>query len=250
LAAAVEQTKCGAYRLKLRGAFILSNDVWYLRGVALGLTALLLGMRAVEGDVVLPAPGSDAWEHVRFPSVERATEYRVEPEQGALRAVSRCGASALVLPLDGLDLERTPLLRWRWRIVRLPLVGDERERSGDDFAARVYVMFPFDPEGASALTRLRRLVSVHEPVSSRWDNPYAAESKMISVGRGEPGGWTAVEVDLRRDRRAAWGDGPGPAAIAIMTDADDSCSEAEAWFADLHFASKRDAPATDVLPPP
>jgi hypothetical protein len=264
----VEQTQCGSYRPKLRGAFILSNDVWRLRCVALGLTALLLGMRAVEGDVVLPAPGSDGWEHVRFPSVERATEYRVEPEQGALRAVSRCGASALVLPLDGLDLERTPLLRWRWRIVRLPSVGDERERSGDDFAARVYVMFPFDPEGASALTRLRRLVaervfgrrlpgsalnyvwSVHEPVSSRWDNPYAAESKMISVGRGEPGGWTAVEVDLRRDRQAAWGDGPGPAAIAIMTDADDSCSEAEAWFADLHFASKRDAPATDVLPPP
>jgi hypothetical protein len=50
-----------------------------------------------------------------------------------------------------------------------------------------------------------------------------------------------VEVDLRSDHRAVFGqDILPPSAIALMTDADDSCSEAEAWFADLRFRKARD----------
>ena len=220
---------------------------------------MFLTAPAAGGEVVLLAPGSAGWEHLRFPSVDRATEYRVLPEQGAVHAVSRCSASALVLPLDGIDPERTPLLRWRWRIVRLPSVDNERKRSGDDFAARVYVIFPFDPEGSSPLARLRQLFaekvlgrrlpgsainyvrSAHEPATARWDNPYTAESKMISTGVGTLAEWTSVEVDLRSDHRAVFGtDVPRPSAIALMTDSDDSCSEAEAWFADLRFRGARD----------
>ncbi len=237
----------------------MSNDVWPRRCVAIGLVSLLLAVPATGGEVFLPAPGSAAWEHLRFPSVDRATEYRLQSAQGAVHAVSHCAASALVLPLDGIDLERTPLLRWRWRIVQLPSVEDERKRSGDDFAARVYVIFPFDPDRSSPLARLRRLVaekvlgrripgsavnyvrSAHEPAAARWNNPYTAESKMISLGRGALVEWTSVEVDLRGDHRLVFGEAaPSPSAIALMTDADDSCSEAEAWFADLRFAAASD----------
>jgi hypothetical protein len=224
-----------------------------------GLLSTFFALRAMAGEVVLPAPGSPGWEHLRFPTVDRATEYRVLPDEGVVHAVSRCAASALVLPLDGIDPARTPLLRWRWRIVRLPSVDDERKRSGDDFAARVYVIFPFDPERSSPLTRLRRLFAekvlgrrlpgsainyvqtAHEPAAARWDNPYTEESKMISVGQGTLAEWTTMEVDLRSGHKATFGGAPpSPSAIALMTDADDSCSEAEAWFADLRFREARD----------
>ena len=69
----------------------------------IGLVSMFLTAPAAGGEVVLLAPGSAGWEHLRFPSVDRATEYRVLPEQGAVHAVSRCSASALVLPLDGID---------------------------------------------------------------------------------------------------------------------------------------------------
>jgi len=223
------------------------------------LVSTFLAVPVLGGEVVLPAPGSTGWEHLRFPAVDRATEYRVLSDEGVVHAVSRCAASALVLPIEGIDPARTPLLRWRWKIVQLPSVDDERARSGDDFAARVYVIFPFDPERSSPLARLRRLLaekilgrrlpgsainyvqSAHEPAAARWDNPYTAESKMISVGQGAHAEWTSVEVDLRSGYQASFGgDVPSPSAIALMTDADDSCSEAEAWFADLHFREARD----------
>lgn len=236
-----------------------SNEVWLRRSRALPLVLLALSCvsAGAAADVPLPPPGSPPWQHVRFPSVDRSTEYERVPEQKALRAVSRCAASALVLPLAGIDLERTPLLRWRWRVVQSPAVGDERERSGDDFAARVYVTFPFASEGAGAFERLRRSVaerifgrrlpgsalnyvwSLREPAGARWANPYAAESMMVSLGRGPLSEWKLAEVDLRRDYHASFGRAaPAPSAVAVMTDADDSCSRAEAWFADLLFAAE------------
>lgn len=240
----------------------MANVVWHF-GAGLLLLAGLTSTPAA--DRVLPAPGTSGWEHLRFPAVERATEYSALPDTGGVRAVSRCGASALVFALEGIDLDETPLLRWRWKIVRLPEVGDERQKSGDDFAARVYVVFPFEPARASRLERLRRLMaetvfgrelpgsalnyvrSSHEPAGTRWDNPYTADSKMVSVGRGPVAGWTEVEVDLRADHRAAFGSAArAPAAVALMTDSDDSCSQAEAWFADLRFSSP--APEHRVRP--
>ncbi|MEN8184009.1 MAG: DUF3047 domain-containing protein [Myxococcota bacterium] len=231
----------------------------------------LLGLLATSarGEGPLPPPGSAGWESLEFPSVQRATEYREQSEDGSavLHATSDCAASALVLSLESVDLSHTPRLRWRWRVSRSPEVGDERSRAGDDFAARVYVMFPPDPESVGVLDRLRRKVaerwlgrpipgrainyvwSSREPAGAGWDNPYAPESRMVSLGRGPLQEWTEVEVDLQQDHRAIFGsDAPPPLALAVMTDADDSCSRAEAWFADLEFRGPEEG-APDVSPP-
>jgi len=175
----------------------------------------------------------------------------------AVLAESRCAASALVYPLAGLDVARTPVLHWRWKIVHPLQVEDERRRRGDDFAARVYVMFDFEPARASFWDRMQRALATKlygaelpgnalnyvwtagQPRGARWDNPFTDAVKMISLGRGQLRDWREERVDVAADYGSSFGTPPPAAtALAVMTDADNSCQQATAAFADFGFASR------------
>lgn len=205
----------------------------------------------------LPAPGDDAWEPLTFRGVKRPTRYTPigGPDAGT-RAEARCGASALVLPLEAVDLSRTPVLRWRWRVVAPLDVADERIREGDDFAARVTVMFEFEPERASLYERMRRSIALglfgtRLPGSaltfvwtsriapgSLWPNPYAGESRMIALARGPGDGWRSEAVDLVAFYTRAFDRSPpGARGIGIMTDADDTCQHAVAEYRDFQLTA-------------
>lgn len=213
---------------------------------------LLLGSDAPP----LPAPGTEGWEPLLLPNVERATRYIPVEVDGvrAVRAESRCSASALLLPTPEVDLAATPLLGWRWQVERGFSVPDERVQAGDDFAARVYVIFPFEPEHAGLLERARNALgralygdrvpgaalnyvwSTREPAGASWDNPFAASSKMISMGSGPLGSWRRAERDVRADFSRLFGREPPPVlGVALMSDSDNSCQEAHALFADFRF---------------
>jgi hypothetical protein len=184
--------------------------------------------------------------------VERRTRYTVRIQDGTpvLRARSECAASALVLPLEDVDLDRTPRLRWRWRVDEDVAPEAPLTKQGDDFAARVYVMFPFDPGRASVWQRLQRRLaqalygeslpgealsyvwSEQIPAGESWPNPYAEQSRMISLGAGPPGQWVEAQVDVRADYAAHFGAAvPDPMALGVMSDSDNSCGSATAWFA-------------------
>ena len=210
--------------------------------------------------VALPQPGALGWRPLTFPKVARRTVYTVVEEDGvrALRADSDCAASAVALPLDKVDLLSTPRLRWRWKVERPLKVANERVKAGDDFAARVYVTFRFDPRTASFSARVRHRIaralfgaelpghavnyvrSSTEPAGAVWDNPFAAESKTVSLGPGQVGAWATEEVDVAADyRRLIGGDPPPLMALAVMTDADNTCQHAVAYFADFTFLPAR-----------
>ncbi len=199
----------------------------------------------------LPTPGGDAWRAVRIPTVDEMTVYRVVPSEAgrAWRAESDCGASAMAVSLEGVDLQKTPLLSWEWRIERGLDVDAERTRSGDDFAARVIVMFEYDSQQASFLERARHALaetvqgrelpgrslayvwSSRQPVGSAWRNPYRAPTILISRGRGQSSGWQSESVDLAADYRRHWQAEPPPlVGLAVLTDADNTCTEAVAEY--------------------
>jgi hypothetical protein len=211
------------------------------------------GVRVIR----LPPPGSRSWQAVRLPGVDRATDYETVELDGsrALRASSKCSASALVLRLEDVDLERTPRLRWRWRVDEEVATQEPRTRGGDDFAARVYVLFPFDAERASTWERMRRriLQIFYEeqaipghalsyvwcdalPKGTEWPNPYTSRSRMISLHSGPRESWLFQEVDVASDYVSLFErEPPQPTALGIMSDSDDSCGSATAWFADFEF---------------
>ncbi len=227
--------------------------------LGLGLLLLASGACAAAAVVELPPPGTDGWKPLLFPKIARHTTYTAVRLDGreAVRAVSDCSASALTLPATEIDLQRTPRLRWTWKVERGLTVGGERARSGDDFAARVYVMFRFDSGRASFLARLEhRLASAiygeevpghainyvwssDQPRGATWRNPYTADALMVSMGRGAMPKWTEEEVDVVADHQRLFGASPAPLlAVAVMTDSDNTCARAIADYASFRFLGR------------
>lgn len=225
---------------------------------ALALALVLAAAAPGETPLALPLPGSPAWEAVPLPGVERPTAYAaVETDDGgaAWRADARCSASGRAVRLpETIDLEATPVLRWRWRVERLPDGPDERTREGDDFAARVSVLFPFEPDRASWVERLRHRVgsrragralpgsalyfvwTARVAAGSGWKSPYGDEVHLFALERGEATGWREAAVDVRQKYLDAFGrNPPRPVAVGLMSDSDNHCGHARAWFADFRF---------------
>lgn len=212
---------------------------------------------ARSAEIALGTPGTNGWSPLHFPKIKQHTRYVVidtGPER-FLQAESNCSASAMYVPADHVDLSETPRLFWRWRVDRGLTIADERAKAGDDFAARVYVMFKFDPEHASFWQRARHAVATtiygeeipgeainyvwtsNEPAGTRWDNPFASTSKTVSRGPGPLARWRTEEVDVRSDYVYLFGHEPPPIlAVGVMTDSDNSCQEATARYGELGFA--------------
>jgi hypothetical protein len=231
-------------------------------GRTLGTALLLLGAiagNAAEAVHPLPPFTSPDWQPFSFGNIERHTRYEpVEGEADWLRADSECGASARIVKLADFDLAKAPFLHWRWKVDRALSIEDERAKPGDDFAARVYVMFRFQPEKASLFQRMRHQVRVlaydveppgtalslvwssRQPEGASWKSPYSDESAMQVVASGatrETGTWYNESVDIVSAYRKAFGTSHPPLlALGVMTDADNSCGRAIAGFAEFRFS--------------
>lgn len=203
---------------------MLGGLVLFAGGGAAGPGALLID--DFEGGL------GPAWE-VR--SFKGQTDYRVVVVAGnhVLQAESRGAASGLVRKLDA-DPRDYPILSWRWKVAGTLPQGDERTRVGDDYAARVYVIFPhwFFPK-----TRTLNYIWANRlPAGEFLANAYTANAVMIAVQSGpeQAGRWLTERRDLVADFRRAFGEEPPRiGAIAIMTDTDNTGTAATAWYDDL-----------------
>jgi hypothetical protein len=215
----------------------------------------------------LPAPGSDGWTALRLPRIERQTRYEpITLDAGAgLRATADCSASAMYLALSGVDLDATPILGWRWRVDQALDNPEERTRAADDFAARVYVTFRFDPALASFTERMKHRIaravfgdwvwgralvyvwSSSAPAGTSWRNPRGDGSQIVSLGPAPAGEWRVAQVDVAADFARFFGPRrPALQAVAVMADTDQTCSQATAAFADFRFEAH---PVAPTLPP-
>lgn len=213
----------------------------------------------LAADERLPSPAGDGWKPLEFPKISQHTVYSVvqADDSTAFKAEADCSASAMYVPAAAIDLTATPVLRWRWKLERGIEVADERAKAGDDFAARVYVMFRFDPTQASWLQRAthalgRRLYgdivpgnavnyvwSSRAAVGSSWKSPYTDASQMIVKRTGAADGWIESEADIAADYRASFGHKPPPMlSVAVMSDTDNTCQTAVAYFADFRFTAR------------
>jgi hypothetical protein len=91
-------------------------------------------------DVALFSRGDQSgWQAKAFTG---KTRYSLETTDGrtVMRADSSAAASGLYREV-GIDLGRTPVLNWTWKVGNVLAAADERTRAGDDYSARVYVVF-------------------------------------------------------------------------------------------------------------
>jgi len=163
------------------------------------------------------------------------TEYSIVKDGNVkvLRAVSNGAASGLVYEYE-FDPVEYPVLSWRWKIDDVLVKGDSRTKQGDDYAARVYVIFPhwFFPK-----TRTINYIWANklekEAVQA---NAFVGNAMMIAVESGaqNAGKWVDVRRNIVADYRKVFGsEPPKVGAIAIMTDTDNTGESAMAWYGDI-----------------
>ncbi len=132
-------------------------------------------------------------------------------------------------------------MAWRWRL-EATLTGNrsEREKRGDDFAARFFVIFDGQPFSRSARA-ICYVWAASEPVGSRYRNPYFSNVLTIVLRSGDElaGEWVSEERDFMADYREAFGELPSSVtAVAVMADTDDTGRRATSWFADIRLVSR------------
>lgn len=205
----------------------------------------------------LPAP----WQSLHFRQVSRHTVYALVSSDGqtVLEARADKSASGLARPLD-IDPRKFPILRWRWKIANLIDRSDPTRKAGDDYPARLYIMFRRDPSIGGAIERTwsvlaRALYGTELPFAGLnyiWErtlpkdsiipNAYTGRVRMIVVETGplQVGHWVAEERNVYEDyRRAFAAEPPFISGVALMTDTDNTGAAATAWYGDISFHSRQ-----------
>lgn len=221
-----------------------------------------------SGDDIAPfsaaSPGGAlpaGWKPLDLPRV-KAPEVALVDDGGTtvLRVRAAAAAGTVSFALDASPARR-PLLSWRWKVDRVVGRADLAEKSGDDFAARVYVFFDVPLAALDFAARVKALLARavwgeklptaalcyvwdndHPPGTSAW-NPYTDRVRTVVLRSGSPGAWAAESRDLEADFRAAFGAqwrGPVPrvTGVAIGNDTDQTGESATAWFGDLRLGAR------------
>ena len=171
--------------------------------------------------------GIKGWKPKIF---KNETVYSVVEYEGSkyIQAMSQQSASGLTKELK-IDLQVTPFLNWSWVIEQILQGNDEKTKSGDDFAARIYVIaktgFGFWNTAA-----LNYVWSNKSPVGDFWPNPFTAKAVMFCVEQGDAGlgKLRTYKRNVLDDFKQIFNkDIKEIQAIAIMTDTDNSQKNAK-----------------------
>lgn len=206
-----------------------------------------------------PAP----WRVVQLNTKVAPTRYHVAVVDGVAAVEAQADASMALLgrPLE-IDIRKTPVLCWRWRVQGVVEAADMSEKSGDDYAARVYVALRMPPETLGFVTRTKLGIARalygdlvpdaavnyvwdnRHPVGTRQFNAYTDRAAMVvqNTGNQQAGRWVNERANVLEDVRRAFGSVDVTAQLlAIASDTDNTGASARAAFADLHFVGAEEA---------
>jgi hypothetical protein len=204
-------------------------------------------------------PGSvltDGWKPLTFKKVQKSSMYELVADGGAVvvKATSEAAASGLTKDVR-IDPSVFPVVQWRWKVENLLTRSDVTRKSGDDYPARLYITFEYDPTKVSLgrklkyqagralfgdipIAALNYIWDTNTPVGTVVDNAYTDFAKMIVVesGAGRVGVWVEESRNVYQDYQQAFGEDP-PAinGVAIMTDTDNTKERAVAYYGDIRF---------------
>lgn len=217
-------------------------------------TTLLLPAVAPAGGKTPQPPAFSSgslsgWNVKRFDG-RRITRYDLVPSSKGTVLAATCNDSASgLIWKQRVDLDKTPIMSWRWKIAHVYAGLDPHAKSGDDYPARVYVvagdpLFPWT---------LRSLVYVwgNGPVTAAkhgphgtpfYPDPYTSQAEIVALRRGpkDAGTWVSERRNVKADlARAFGGHRHIIGAVAVMTDCDDSHSHGRAWYGDISLQAAR-----------
>lgn len=205
--------------------------------LGISLTSAATNNRVVIGN--FSAGTLIGWESKSFVG---QTSYTIEQKDGqsVLIAESAGTASGLGRKIT-VDLTKTPYVNWSWKIEQSLPELEETQKSGDDYAARLYVI----KSGGALIWNAKSLNYVWSGSQSKdtvWPNAFSPRNSKMIAARGaedSTGVWRHEKRNVREDYKRIFGkDVKSINAIAIMTDTDNSGLRASASYGDIYFTSE------------
>jgi hypothetical protein len=200
------------------------------------------------------------WQPLFFDKIPQHTHYEMVRDNSVivLRAQSSSAASCLIRKID-IDPLEYPIVEWRWKVAGVLKKGDARQKKGDDYAARIYISFAYDPSLLTFVERIKYKVAKllygeyppsavlnyiwgnRVPANTMIPSPYTDRSMMFVVQSGDhlARQWVQEERNILLDFREAFdAEPPMITGVAIMTDSDNTGETATAWYGDIIFRKK------------
>lgn len=177
------------------------------------------------------------WKEQAIGLLKSKTTYTLarDNDKEVLVAHSNKSASGQIFKLK-LDPKEFPTLKWSWKIDHTIKKGDEKTKDGDDFATRVYVLFP---RGFFSKTRAICYVWANKlPKGEHVTSPFTANVITVAADSGEElaGRWTFHQRNVYEDYKKFFGEEPpGIGAVAVMTDTDNTGESAVGYYGDISF---------------
>ena len=198
----------------------------------------------------------EGWQPLTFRNIERHTSYRLVTDDGTtvLQAIADASASGLVHRVR-IDPKEYPFIEWRWKVNNVLVKGDVRKKDGDDYPARLYITFDYDPAKLGFIDGLKykaaKLLYGEVPlraITYIWDsrapegtvvpNPYTNWVMMIVVesGKTRVGQWVNEKRNIYEDYKKVFAEEPGRiTGVAVMTDTDNTGESAIGYYGDILF---------------
>lgn len=185
----------------------------------------------------------------------------IREEDGApiIIADSDNSISTVTTPLEA-DPQIFQYVEWEWKIGSVLPSGDMTKKDGDDFAARVYVTFDYNPSNLSFGDRIKyrlyrtftsfeiplrslNYVWGNEPdqIGSTGPNPFSdwVQYVVIQSGNEHAGNWLTEKRNLLEDYRMVYGEEPPQiSGITIMTDSDNTGEATRAYFGKITLSKE------------
>jgi len=205
-------------------------------GAMIGLLAVLTTATAAARGIAFGPEEIITWRPHAFAGV---TDYRLLEVDGRLAVAATCtdGAASGLFYRPDVDLRKTPIVEWEWRVDETLAGVDETTRRGDDYPARLYIV----DEAPILRWRTRALNYVWSSTSARgsdWPNAFAAQARMIAVASAEEAGtgWRTERRNVAEDFRRFHDREPERiSAVAVMTDCDNTGRETRAFYGTIRF---------------
>jgi len=200
------------------------------------------------------------WEPLKFKKIPQQTQYTLVKDSGltVIKAISRASASGIIRK-SSINPKDYPIIQWRWKISNIYQKGDVTRKQGDDYPARLYITFAYNPEEVGFFEKagyaaarlfygkyppggaLNYIWASKSPVGTIVPNPYTDSARMIVMesGASRSNQWVQEKRNVYEDYHRAFGKKPPMiAAVAIMTDSDNTGESATAYYGDITFRKR------------
>jgi len=230
---------------------LLSPGVWAQTGTVLEVARF----SASEPGASFP----EGWKPLTFKKIPKRTLYELvkDGKHVVVKATSDASASGLTKEVK-IDPKEYPIVQWQWKVDNLLQNSDATRKDGDDYPARLYITFEYDPDKVSFGKKLKfkagqvvfgdipigAISYVWErkaPVGSIIDNAYTDFVKMVVVESGPQkiGMWIDESRNIYEDYKKAFGEEPPMInGVAIMSDTDNTKERVTAYYGDITFTKR------------